>query len=489
MQESPDASLPSIPRSPVDWMFLPRLWFGLSEPVGRRAYTASGFGLMLFKYGVEAWVIWVFAGRVLSPLAFVNPVWTSREELLQSAPTWLPAAFFVWSLPFLWIAVSMSVRRMADAGRSPWLGMTVLIPVLNLVFMVLMCCEPASPGDGWNRERVVPSEQARAKGAALAVGVSLLVGGAMLWTSVYLLSTYGASLFLGTPLVMGATAAYLYNRPHPRSWPSSIGVGLAAVFFAGVALLLFALEGVICVGMALPLMLPVGIMGGALGKAIADATRRPSLELAAVVIVLPLLAGGESLVVRSTEFVVTSAVDIDAPPATVWHNVVEFPDLPAAREWYFRLGIACPQRARIVGQGVGATRYCEFTTGAFVEPITHWDAPRRLAFDVAKQPDPMFELSPYRDVHPPHLEHHLSSRRGEFLLIALPDGRTRLEGRTWYTFEMFPQGYWTLWSDALIHRIHVRVLEHIKDLSESSHDRQDPSAMRQKIHSAARTRD
>jgi hypothetical protein len=242
---------------------------------------------------------------------------------------------------------------------------------------------------------------------------------------------------------------------------------MAAVFFAGVALLLFALEGVICVGMALPLMLPIGLMGGALGKAIADATRRPPLELAAVVLVLPVLAGGESLWLRSTEYVVLTAVQIDAPPAVVWQHVVEFPELPAERPWYFRLGIACPERARIIGQGPGATRYCEFTTGAFVEPITHWEEPKRLAFDVTGQPDPMFELSPYRNIRPPHLDHHLRSTRGEFLLIPLAGGRTRLEGRTWYVFEMFPQTYWTLWSDALIHRIHARVLSHIKDLSES----------------------
>ena len=467
MENSPDIPLPSHTRPPADGWYLPRLWFGVSQPVSRMAYAASGFALMLFKYGVETFAIWHYADQVFSPLDFINPVWTIRQELLKSAPAWLPAAFFVWSLPFLWIAVSMSVRRMADAGRSPWLGMTVLIPVVNLLFMLLMCFEPSDPGDFWKPEGRTPSDEARAKSAALAVGVSLLVGGVMLWVSVYLLSTYGASLFLGTPLVMGATAAYLYNRMHSRGWLSSIGVGLAAVFFAGVALLLFALEGVICVGMALPLMLPIGVMGGVLGKAIADASRRPSFELAAVVLVLPVLAGGESLFVRSTEYVVTSSVEIDAPPATVWQNVVEFPDLPTARAWYFRLGIACPERARIVGLGVGATRYCEFTTGAFVEPITHWDEPRRLAFDVAQQPDPMFELSPYRNVHPPHLDHHLTSHRGEFLLVPLPGGRTRLEGRTWYTFEMFPQGYWTLWSDALIHRIHVRVLEHIKQLSEA----------------------
>jgi hypothetical protein len=218
--------------------------------------------------------------------------------------------------------------------------------------------------------------------------------------------------------------------------------------------------------MAVPLILPVGALGGVLGKAIADSTRRPAIELLGAILALPVFALCESAVVDSPEFCVITSTEVNATPDTVWANVIAFPDLPAERAWYFAWGIACPERARIVGRGAGATRYCDFTTGSFVEPITTWDEPNRLAFDVTQQPPPMFELSPYSHVHPPHLDGYLRSTHGEFRLVALPGGRTRLEGRTWYQFEMFPQTYWTLWSDLVIHRIHERVLEHIKDLSE-----------------------
>jgi hypothetical protein len=126
-------------------------------------------------------------------------------------------------------------------------------------------------------------------------------------------------------------------------------------------------------------------------------------------------------------------------------------------------------RARIEGEGVGAVRHCEFSTGAFVEPITTWDAPNRLSFDVIEQPVPMHEWSPYRHVHPPHLDGYLQSHRGEFRLIRLPDGRTRLEGSTWYTMDLAPTPYWMVWSDAILHGIHRRVLRHVKVLSESGH--------------------
>lgn len=118
------------------------------------------------------------------------------------------------------------------------------------------------------------------------------------------------------------------------------------------------------------------------------------------------------------------------------------------------------------GRGFGAIRRCRFSTGDFVEPITVWDARRRLAFSVSAQPPPMKELSPWGDVQPPHLDGFLRSRRGEFRVERLPGGRTRLVGTTWYENRMWPAAYWRGWSDALIHRIHTRVLRHVARLSE-----------------------
>jgi hypothetical protein len=94
--------------------------------------------------------------------------------------------------------------------------------------------------------------------------------------------------------------------------------------------------------------------------------------------------------------------------------------------------------------------------------VTVWEPARRLTFDVTSAPPPLRELSLYREVHPPHLDGYLRSRRGEFRLVPLSAGRTRLEGSSWYELEMAPEGYWQLFSDALIHRIHRRVFDHIK---------------------------
>ena len=168
-------------------------------------------------------------------------------------------------------------------------------------------------------------------------------------------------------------------------------------------------------------------------------------------------------------FAVRTSVEVDASPEKVWRHVVSFPELPAPTEWFFRAGVAYPMRAEIIGQGSGATRHCVFSTGTFVEPIQVWDEPRLLRFAVTDNPSPMQESTPYSTIHPPHLSGFLLSRQGQFLLIPLPGGRTRLEGTTWYAHNMWPAGYWRVWADLLIHRIHLRVLNHIKVLAESDY--------------------
>lgn len=280
---------------------------------------------------------------------------------------------------------------------------------------------------------------------------------------------YALGLFVLLPVCIGVVAALLANSLDDRHRGDI--VALLSLLAGALILLAFRIEGVFCLLMASPLVIALVLLGVALGKAI----HNPKHALAPALLLAPLLGGVEAQLpnhpaLRSVETV----VDIQAPPETVWRHVIEFPDLPQPREWYFQAGIAYPIRARIEGRGPGATRYCEFSTGPFVEPITTWDEPRLLAFRVTSNPEPMRELSPY-DIHPAHLHGWFDSKRGQFRLEPLPNGGTRLHGTTWYTQRLQPEPYWSMWTDAIIHRIHQRVLDHIRDVSEA--DRQGRSSI------------
>lgn len=448
-------------------MSLRALWFG-STPVTRRTYAASGFGLMALKYAVEALVVHQVTGRWFSPLDYLNPLLTARQTAL-GGNDWLLAAMAAWTLPFLWIGVSMTWRRLEDAGFPPLLVALYFVPLTNYLLMLTLCGLPSRPRLFKERPGSLAAgtrEGMRSAllGAALGTAIALAMTGA----SVLVFGAYGTTLFAATPFVMGAASAFVYNAAAPRPLGKTLLVATGAVVLAGAAILLFALEGVLCLAMAAPLAIVLALMGAVAGRALALRSVVPSPKLAALLFPLPLLAGLQGAPPPRLEpHVVLTVVEIDAPPEAVWPHVVAFSTVPEPPAWFFRLGIAYPQRARIVGRGAGASRRCEFSTGAFVEPITVWDEPRRLAFDVAQQPPPMTELSPYRHVAAPHLDGYLVVRNGEFRLLALPGGRTRLEGRTFYEMKVAPAAYWTLWSDAVIHAIHERVLAHIKTEAEA----------------------
>lgn len=151
----------------------------------------------------------------------------------------------------------------------------------------------------------------------------------------------------------------------------------------------------------------------------------------------------------------------------VWRNVIAFPLLAPPHEFIFRTGIAYPIGATISGSGVGAVRRCRFSTRDFVEPITVWDENHLLAFNVAEEPPAMHEIG-FGEIHAPHIErNYLRSQHGQFRLIALDANHTLLEGTTWYQDYFWPQAYWRVPSDAIIHRIHMRVLTHIKTVAEA----------------------
>jgi uncharacterized membrane protein YhaH (DUF805 family) len=489
-------SPPLVVSWPVrDWV--PNL-FTFRARVDQRHYAAFGVSLMLVKYVVEALVILAVTGKAYTPLDFVNPLLSAREQFTSDSP-WLGMAWLLWTLPFLWIAVTMSVRRAAYLNLSPWLGLLVLVPVVNLVTMVVLACIPDRwsqpiPAAEQHEREIVEAQLAAAYAppltdpfkprdlrrattlAGIVAALVGLVGGAIFLVagvivSVYVINSYGAFLFFGTPVVTGALAAYVLNAPGRVSLPLTLAHGILTMTLACCAFLFIGLEGAICIIMAIPIMVPLGLLGTFIGYGIALGLRSRQNEypgMLGAMLLLPLFGTAERWMQPSPTLVNMTAIDIDAPPERVWQHVVQFSDITETPEWYFQFGIASPLRARIDGRGVGAIRHCEFTTGEFVEPVTTWDEPRRLAFDVTEQPEPMAELSPYRHIHPPHLDGSFRSLRGEFLLVPLSDGRTRLEGRTWYQVKIYPLAYWTIWTDAVLHRIHGRVLRHIKAEAESN---------------------
>jgi hypothetical protein len=331
----------------------------------------------------------------------------------------------------------------------------------------------------------IPGKEARlARGpaAAAAGAAGACVGLAALGLAVPLLESYGAALFLGAPIIAGFVSGVLFSRWHRPDLSGAVNAAVLAVLIAGIVVIGFAFEGIVCMIMSLPLVVGGSLLGGTVGCLVARSRygpgrgggsggeRGPGIAPAATALAaLPIAFALESGLPHHTPEPqsVESSIVINASPESVWPHVVSFTPLSPPSEWIFHVGIAAPMQAVIEGQGVGAVRRCLFTTGTFVEPIEVWDPPRELRFSVASSPDPMSELTLWPGPRPPHLDGYLESTRGQFLLGPLPDGRTRLVGKTWYRTNMVPERYWRLWADPVIHAIHMRVLRHIATLAEA----------------------
>jgi hypothetical protein len=299
-----------------------------------------------------------------------------------------------------------------------------------------------------------------------SVGLTVIISGLLTLWGVYGIGQYGIALFILTPLFLGAGSTILYGvkKEVTKKEAWQIGFLTLGIFTAG--LLVFAIEGVICIAMAAPFGLLLTWVGSLIGYAIINKTPNNSPTAMLILIgIIPTMAFIEKDSEPTLTSVVTS-IEINTDPQTVWKNVIEFPQLDEPTEFIFKTGIAYPINAKIDGTGVGAVRHCNFTTGSFVEPITVWDEPLLLMFEVVEQPAPMKELS-FWNIDAPHLHDYFVSKQGQFKLTALPNSKTLLEGTTWYYHNIKPAFYWQLWSDQIIHKIHDRVLTHIKTNAEN----------------------
>ncbi|MBP7409140.1 MAG: hypothetical protein KA941_10315, partial [Flavobacteriales bacterium] len=335
--------------------------------------------------------------------------------------------------------VLLSTRRANDAGWNTWLGLLMILPVVRLFVFTALAVVPGAahtnaldlPRRAW-LDRILPTSKLGSAIASIFFAVLLILPLGFL--NVRMLEAYGLALFIGLPFVLGAVSAYLYNHHQARRWGQSIGIAMLTVSITLMAIFLFAMEGLLCIVMAAPIVYPIALAGSLVGHALSQRTPGGAPAMTLLVLLAPGLMAFES-VHRAEEplFPVVTSVHVSASPQAVWDELVAFSRMEEPDELLFRAGISYPVEARIEGTGVGACRYCWFNTGPFVEPITVWDEPRLLAFDVVDDPPPMTELSIYEHIDAPHVDGFFRSHNGQFRLVEQADGSTLLEGTTWYT--------------------------------------------------------
>ena len=385
---------------------------------------------------------------------------------------WLPildpstsALVFAVSLVTTWALVLISFRRASRSADAHPLAIITVIPALQIPAVAMLALMPI-------RSALPEREQAAEEDGAINIahvlqgllaGMALIVGAVLV--SALTFGAYGWGLFVMTPFVVGVTTAYVANRRVLLSRKRTFGLVLAAAGLGSVALIMLALEGLICLVLAAPLGAGVALVGGALGHVLASALHGKGTPLASVA-VLPILFALESAMPPAAPIIVDEWIEIAAPRAAVWSALVSGAPIESSPGLVGRAGLAYPIGSRLIGEGVGAGRIGTFSTGAARERVTEWKPGKKLAFAVLDQPPAMEEMSPYRRVHAPHVTGYFDTEWTSFEMESLPGGRTRLRARAAHVLRIDPVLYWEPIARWAVHQNVSRVLRDIRDKAE-----------------------
>ena len=399
------------------------------------------------------------------PLFWVSP-FGQFIGATPAPPLSLAAAMFA-ALFAGWTLAALSFARARAAGVSGWTSALAALPVVQVLLVVALAVPRSQPPAPTSADQDDDNETTRLQEALRGVlaGSGVCIATVALSTLVF--GVYGYALFLGSPFVVGAVTAFLANRPRDVGARATLVIVTLAMIRGGVGLIAFALEGVVCIVMAMPFAIVMGLIGGLFGRGIAIAGKDPIESTVFAVAFLPALLAVERLATHEIAFDSVESVVVAAPPPAVWRAVVEMGPIPEPPSLPFRLGIAYPIDGKILGMGVGALRKGYFSTGIAFERITVWRPGRELRFTVLSDPPMMRELSPYKDVRAPHLLGYYHTGDADFTITPLPGGTSRLSLRTQQTLKLEPSFYWLPFAEWAVRENKLRVLSHFQRRAET----------------------
>ena len=145
---------------------------------------------------------------------------------------------------------------------------------------------------------------------------------------------YGWTVFALIPFFSGVTTTLLISYYEPITFADAFKSSLLMFFVCCLCLLLFAIEGIICIFMAAPIAIPFVILGAFVGYKIQHKKLNGVKMMILYILIVPsLLAFENHTEYEPTVFPITSSIEIDAPIEEVWKQVIEFPQMAEPTEF------------------------------------------------------------------------------------------------------------------------------------------------------------
>ena len=450
-----------------------RWLFSFEGRIGRGAYAAvaiptflAGHLAVLFAVsGSQEWPLgnlWFW----LSPARWLFSVSARTPEVEMPVVVGLLALMAVAAC----IAAAAAVRRAADMQESGAAAALAITPFLQIPVILWLAASPAKAPIGEEHEEAGATATQRRAWTTRLLGllVATLITLASVSAGAFAFRSYGYAMFISTPLLIGGVVAFMANRDGdigPGRTMTEVSVSL---LFAGLALLAVALEGVVCIVMAAPLAWLMAWIGAAIGRPLARAARPRGRTVVMSIALLPAMFAIEQVIPATAAFEDSRSVVVMAAPTDVWPAVLQMNQIEEEPPLPFRLGLAYPVRGEVVGEGVGAKRLGHFSTGTATERVTEWAPEQALGFDIISEPATLRELSPYADVHAPHVDGYFRSVHARILLTPLEGGRTRLTLETTHELDLQPSYYWLPMVRWVVRENKARVLTQMKAQAEAA---------------------
>jgi uncharacterized membrane protein YhaH (DUF805 family) len=439
--------------------------------ISRRAYLIGSLVPLVAQYLVH---ILAYNFAPLDP-GWGFPVIVFSSPAISAAFSFLPGGFAaakptltllaILDISVAWSLLALAIRRARSTDRSMISACLVSVPVIQIFTIFWLGEEPLPITE--NAYGPTPHVSINTALKGLLVGLTVTVVLEVVSTLVF--RTYGFFLFFASPFIVGCITGYIGNRRTDIGPGATAKLVIGACFLGAVGLLAIAVEGVLCLALAAPLIALIAWLGGIVGRTIAvhgpGATpRRTALSM----VVLPLFFAIDVIAPPHVAFESTENIEVAASDRAVWDAIVHMGPIPSPPAAPFRWGLAYPMSGSIHGAGIGAIREGVFSTGVAYERVTEWQPPRRLSFIVLTDPPTMRELSPYQDVHAPHVNGYFRTVDARFTIAPLANGHTLLTLDTRHELKLNPYLYWLPIAKWAIHTNKTRVLRHFAQQAEGS---------------------
>lgn len=285
------------------------------------------------------------------------------------------------------------------------------------------------------------------------------------------LNVMSAGFLFGAPFAIGAVAAMGAWRQRRFDWRAALLAPWLACFAVAAFYALFALEPLLCVVMAMPVLLVMSTLGGLAAQHVARrpwGSPRAPLALLAAVMLVPFCAGWAESFAPPPDSLrhVHTEIRIAADRDTIWHNITRVSAIQPSEQRFsifHALGLPKPRQAILDKDGVGGVRDAMFEQGlSFIEAVTQWQRDQEMRFTI--------EID-HSKALPPLLAAIDSSYfrvlDGRYAIQPLPDGSCILYLDSHERLSTRYNWYASLWTDGIMHHLQTYILRIIRGRCEA----------------------